>query len=194
MQSRLTARVLAACLQALGLVAILAVPGWAQKPDVDPTYANGTTVYMIAPKIIANPAPNLLAQAPPLYLLVYPVNPTGSTTLGRITLPSGYQPQCDPCFHPGLPLPLVYHDHLITGAPGFGKDGTAGSFKGPWRLVIMIYNPAVALAPGFQPITSDEDLDAAKAVGAFLPVSSGPDPYEIETGSVVICPVVSAQS
>src|SRR2546428_9360729 len=43
------------------------------------------------------------------------------TTLFR-SLPCGYQPHCNPCFHPGLAPQLVYHDHLLEGAPGFGPD------------------------------------------------------------------------
>src|SRR5439155_9836065 len=139
------------------------------------------------PKLITNPSPNELAQAPPLYLMVYPVNPSGRTDLGPVTLPCGYQPHCNPCFHPGLAPQLVYHDHLLEGAPGFGPDGTARDMKAPWRLIIRIYNPAFALDPNFVPIKADSDLAAADAAGEFLPISAGPNPYEIETGIVVIC-------
>src|SRR4051794_32137666 len=54
---------------------------FADKPVIDPTYANGQTVYMIGPHLITDPNPKLLEHAEELYLLVYPVNPTGSTTL-----------------------------------------------------------------------------------------------------------------
>src|SRR5262245_56315490 len=72
--------------------------------EIDPSYANDTVVYMIGPHMITNPNPHLLAQAEPLYILAYPLNfnPTCTSTCAPQTLPSGYQPQCNPCFHPGL--------------------------------------------------------------------------------------------
>ena len=45
------------------------------KPEIDPTYANGTTVYMIGPHIIPNARatmPNAYAHAEELYLVSYP--------------------------------------------------------------------------------------------------------------------------
>lgn len=176
------------------LLVSLLVPGLASaaKPEIDPSYADGRIVYMIGPHLITNPNPNLYAQSEELYLLVYPINPTGSTTLGTITLPSGYQPNCDPCFHPGIPLEFAYHDHILTGAPGLGKNGTAGEFKSPWKIILLIYNPDVALSPTFTPITSAKDIDAAEAAGTFLPINPGAaNQFEIETGTVLICPLVS---
>jgi hypothetical protein len=168
----------------------------AAQQEIDPSYANGVTVYMIGPHMITNPNPNLLAQAEPLYILAYPLNstPVCTSNCPPVTLPSGYQPQCNPCFHPGLPPVFAYHDHVLEGAPGFGKNGTAGDFKGPWRIIVLLYNPAVAMSPSFQPITSDEALDAAEAAGAFLPISNGSNPYEVETGVVLICPLVSSHA
>ena len=164
----------------------------ADKPEIDPSYVDGKTYYMIGPHLITGANPNLLAQAQELYLLAYPLNPNGLTTLGQLTLPSGYQPQCDPCFHPGLPLVFVYHDHVLTGAPGLGKAGTAGNFKGPWKIIVLMYNPEAALAPDFKPITSASDIDAAEAAGKFLPINpSAANPFEIITGNVLICPLVS---
>src|SRR5258706_8923861 len=172
------------------------VPSAHAAQEIDPSYANGQTVYMIGPHMNTNPNPQLLAHAPELYLLVYPLNASGCTsTCPPMTLPSGYQPQCNPCFHPGLPIPFVYHDHLLTGAPGFGKDGTAGGFQGPWQLVLLMYNPTFAFSPGFTPITSDEALDTAEAAGAFLPINQGAsNPYEVATGSLLICPLVSSHA
>ena len=167
----------------------------AAKPTIDPTYANGQTVYMIGAHLNTSPSPQLLQQAQELYLVVYPLNPTGSTTLGRLTLPSGYQPQCDPCFHPGLPLPFVYHDHVITGSPGQGTSGTAGQFKAPWKIIVVMYSPAVALSPSFAPVTSVAALDAAEANGWFLPINhGGANPFEVQTGHVLICPLVSSHA
>ena len=164
--------------------------------EIDPSYANGVTVYMIGPHMITNPNPNLLAQAEPLYILAYPLNsdPTCTSDCPPHTLPSGYQPQCNPCFHPGLPPVFAYHDHVLEGAPGFGKNGTAGDFKGPWRIIVLMYNPVVAMSSSFQPVTSDEALDAAETAGEFLPISGGSNPYEVETGVVLICPLVSSHA
>jgi len=174
----------------------------AGKPEIDPTYANGKTVNMIGPHLIVDAKdtqPNLYAHSEELYLLVYPQLTVPAPGAGPITLPSGYQPQCDPCFHPGLPAPFVYHDHVITGAPGMGVNGTAGQYKGPWKMILLVYNPAYAYSPSFTPITSANAVDAAEAAGnVFLPVNAGlqagPNPYEIETGNVLICPTVSSNA
>ncbi|HKW02272.1 MAG TPA: hypothetical protein VJN96_20785 [Vicinamibacterales bacterium] len=166
------------------------------KPEIDPTWANGQTVYMIGPHVIENARanqPNLYAQAEELYLAVFPQNPPPTLLSGPITLLSGYQPQCNPCFHPGLPLPFVFHDHIITGAPGMGKNGTAGEFKAPWKIIIVMYDPAYANSQGFHPLTSAAALDAAEqAGGILLQINPGAaNPFEIETGNVLICPIVS---
>jgi len=175
-------------------VALLGGPAQAAKPEIDPTYANGETVYMIGPRLIEGAAttqPHLYAAAEELYLLVYPVNPNGTDT-DQKTLPSGYMPQCDPCYHPGLPGTFVYHDHVLVGAPGFGRNGTALDNKGPWKIILLMYNPEVALAPDFTPITDAADLATAEAEGEFLPINQGPgNPFEVDTGNVLICPVVS---
>jgi len=169
----------------------------AAKPEIDPTYANGTVVYMIGPHIIQNARetmPNAYAHAEELYLLTYPQQTEPAPGAGPITLPSGYQPQCNPCFHPGLPASLVYHDHVITGAPGMGTNGTAGDYKAPWKIIVLVYNPAYAAAPGFMPIKSAADIDKAEAAGGvFLPINTTPggNPYEIDTGNLLICPTVS---
>ena len=183
----------------LGLVALGLVFGasaFADKPEIDATYANGQTVSMIGPHLIVNASqtnPNLYTHAEELYLLSYPAG-----TGGPITLPSGYQPQCNPCFHPGLPAPFVYHDHVLTGAPGLGTNGTAGEFKGPWKIIVLAYNPAYASSPSFTPIKSADDIDAAEGAGVFLPINAdhaaGPNPYEVDTGNVLICPTVSSHA
>jgi len=147
------------------------------KPEIDPTYANGTTVYMIGPHLIVNARetmPNAYAHAEELYLV-------------------RYQPQCNPCFHPGLPAPFVYHDHVITGAPGMGVNGTAGAYKAPWKIIVLVYNPAYVTSPTFRPITSAAAVDAAEAAGnVFLPINAGgSNVYEVDTGNLLICPTVS---
>jgi hypothetical protein len=177
----------------------IAQPGSATtaiKPEIDPTYANGTTVYMIGPHIIENARttmPNAYEHAEELYLLVYPQASTPQPGAGPVTLPSGYQPQCNPCFHPGLPPQFVYHDHVITGAPGMGNNGTAGKYKAPWKIILLVYNPAYVASPSFVPLTSEAAVDAAEQAGnVFLPINTGGEnPYEIDTGNLLICPTVS---
>jgi hypothetical protein len=174
------------------------------KPDVDPTWVNGQTVYMIGPHLDVDAIdnqPNLYAQAEELYLMVFPQVPPPTLLSGLITLPGGYRPQCNPCFHPGLPLPFVFHDHIISGAPGHGNNGTAGEFKGPWKVMVVLYDYGWTQSPAFRPLTSADDLDAVEAAGgqagghavlAPKPAGApGPNPFEIETGNVLICPIVS---
>lgn len=184
------------------VVFVLPVTATADKPEIDPTYANGQTVYMIGPHLIVDARdtqPNLYAHSEELYLLTYQQATLPAPGAGAITLPSGYQPQCNPCFHPGLPAPFVYHDHVITGAPGMGNNGTAGAFKAPWKIIVLMYNPNYSNSRTFKPITSADDIDAAEAAGGvFLPINAdlkaGSNPYEIDTGNVLICPIVSSHA
>ncbi|HMA20896.1 MAG TPA: hypothetical protein VKO87_08825 [Gemmatimonadaceae bacterium] len=169
------------------------------KPEIDPTYANGKTVYMIGPHMVVNARetmPNTYQHAEELYLVVYPQQEVPAPGAGPITLPSGYQPQCDPCFHPGLPAPFVYHDHVIPGAPGMGTAGTASGMKAPWKLILLMYNPAYVLSPTFTPLKSEAEIDAAEEAGnVFLPINAGGDnQYEIDTGNLLICPIVSSHA
>ena len=197
MRTRFTALVLALAAAAL----VFATAATADKPEIDPTWANGQAVNMIGPHLIPDARdtqPNLYAHAEELYLLVFPQTTLPDpATAGPITAGGGYQPQCNPCFHPGLPHMFVYHDHVISGAPGMGNNGTAGDFKGPWKIILLIYNPAYAYSPGFQPITSQAAIDAAEATGntnVFLKAFGGPNPYELDTGNVLICPIVSSHA
>ena len=158
------------------------------KPDIDPTYANDTVVYMIGPHVIvgANVSmPNAYEHAEELYLVTYPQD--------SLPLPSGYQPQCNPCFHPGLPPLFVYHDHVITGAPGMGNHGTAGEYKAPWKIIILRYDPDYIASPNFKPLTSAAAIDAAEHPGLHIlqTIGNGPNPYEIDTGNLLMCPTVS---
>src|SRR5207249_1684965 len=77
---------------------------------------------------ITSPSPAELAAANYLYLVTYPVDAT-ATGGAPVTFASGYQPNCDPCWHPGLPAAFVYHDHVLSGAP------TLGNASAPRRLV-----------------------------------------------------------
>lgn len=148
-------------------------------------YADGQTYTMIGATLVTNASPGML-NAPPIYILGYRTAPG---TTGSITLPSGYQPQCNPCAQE----PMAYHDHVLTGEPGAGTAGTAGDYLAPWRVVIMRYTPGYANSADFHPVTSDTELAAAEAAGEFLPINpAGPNPYEIWTDNVLICPLVRA--
>lgn len=168
-----------------GVLAVAAVAGAlaaapltaAAAPQPEAVYADGQTYTMLGVTLITNASPGILS-APPIYILGY-VTPPGTT--GPITLPSGYQPQCNPC----LEEPIAYHDHLIPAAPG------SAGYKAPWRIVAMVYNPAWSSRPGFKPITDDSQLPAAEAAGEFLPIDPGAaNPYERWTTNVLVCPVV----
>jgi hypothetical protein len=185
-------RTLPALSIALLLTVATAGSASAAKPDIDPSYVDGRTVAMIGPHVIDQPSAGLYARAEELYFIVYPINPDGRTDLGHLVLPSGSTPQCDPCFHPGVPLEFGYHDHVLTGAPGLGGIGTAGVFVAPWKIVVLMYDPAVIDSPDFAPVTSEAALDAAETAGWFLPINDGADnPFELETGQVLICPITS---
>jgi len=184
--TRLLIRFAGACAVAICLLGA-AGTARAAKPDIDPSYVDGKTYYMIGPHMITNPSPALFEHSEELYIVAYPWDGTTPPAFA-----SGYVPQCDPCYHPGLPVQFVYHDHVLSGAPGLGNNGTAGDFKGPWKIIVMMYSPAALTDPNFKPVTSELDLDAAEAAGVFLPINPGAEnPYEVITGSVLICPLVS---
>ena len=157
-------------------------------PSGEPAYADGQTYWMHSTHVISGASGGLL-NAPPIYILGF-TPPSGTATGASITLPSGYQPQCNPC----LLEPVDYHDHLLTGEPGSGKNGTARDYRAPWRVVIMHYDPAYSNRTDFEPVTSDDQLAAAEAAGEFLPINTTGqgDPYEIWTDSVHIFPLVQA--
>jgi len=184
-------RSLAARLSAMLMLAVALITASgnakAAKPEIDEVYAQGNTYYMIGPHTITNPNPHLFAQSEELYIVAYPWDGTTAPVLA-----SGYTPQCNPCYHPGLPTPFVYHDHVLSGAPGLGNNGTAGEFKGPWKLILVMYNASVLSDPNFQPVTSEEELDAAEQAGEFQVINPGAlNPYEIITPNILICPFVS---
>lgn len=170
------------------LLLLASTAGLAQAREGSETvYANGQTWTMLTPHAITDPSPNLLASAPPFYVMAFPMRS------GQPILPPGYAPQCDPCL--GVPVP-PYHDHLLTSAPGFGVNGTARDYEGPWHVVLMMYNPAYVLSGHFVPVMSDEDLAAAEGAHEFLPIagSAAPDPYELGLPVVLICPIVSSHA
>ncbi len=163
-------------------------------------YANGQLYCMLAPHVNTNPSPGLLAHAEELYLTAYFPLPSGCditnpSTCGPETLPGGFQPNCNPCFHGGPFNSFPYHDHVLAGAPGSGRSGTAGTFEAPWVIIILVYDPAVSNQPGFTPLKSAAAIDAGEASGMFSVINPGAaNTYEINSGVVLICPVVQQHS
>ncbi len=165
---------------ALGAFALLPASAPAGT-DTEQVYADGQTYQMIGATLVTAASPGILS-APPLYLMGFPASGTDP-----ITLPSGYQPQCNPCDH----SPFHYHDHVLTGEPGAGISGTAGDYESPWRIVVMLYTHAYAYSANFKPVTSDDQIAAAEAAGEFAPINPGaPNPYQVWTTQVLICPVI----
>jgi hypothetical protein len=74
-----------------------------------------------------------------------------------------------------------------------GVNGTAGAYKAPWKIIVLVYNPAYVASPTFRPITSAAAVDAAEAAGnVFLHINTvGSNIYEVDTGNLLICPTVS---
>ncbi len=177
---------------ALGVLMGLAPSGRAAGPCGELVYANGQEFCIFIAKIIANPSAGLLRTAEPIYIAAFSHLPDGcniasQTTCHPETLPSGYQPLCNPCFHGGGLDNFPYHDHVMSGAPGFGADGTAGVMKGPWVLIIVAYDPAYSNQPSFTPFKSTSGIVAGEADGHFLAINPGAsNPDEINTGVVLI--------
>lgn len=174
---------------ALAVLALLIAPSrGSAAPSGEPAYADGATYWMHSEHVVTGASAGLLT-APPMYVLVF-TPPAGTSPGSSITLYSGYAPQCNPC----EAEPFAYHDHLLTGEPGSGTNGTAGDYTAPWRIVIMHYSPAYSNSPSFVPVTSDADLATAEAAGDFLPINASGhgDPYQIWTQNVLICPLVRA--
>lgn len=184
--TRATAARMAGRLAVLLTLLFVSATAQAAKPEIDPSYADGRVYYMIGPHSVANPTPQLFEQSQELYIVAYPWDGTNPPVFA-----SGYTPQCNPCYHPGLPATFVYHDHVLSGGTGLGNQGTAGEFKGPWKIILLLYVESVLTDKDFQPITSEADLDAAEQAGMFQMISDGPNPYEFVTPSILICPLVS---
>jgi hypothetical protein len=174
-------------LLAAALLVTCAVAGSASaqgKPDTESAYADGQTVTITAARFITNPSPQHLANANYLYLAAYPVDAT-ATGGSAVTFASGYQPNCDPCFHPGLPAAFVYHDHVLSGAPTLGDSST------PRHLIILLYRADSTTDPSFQPLKSVAAIKAGEASGMFQAIGSGSNPYEVDSGILVVTPSVS---
>lgn len=155
-------------------------------PSTEEVYGDGHVYEMVGATLKTTTSPGLLS-APPLYLIGYPT----AQSSGPLVLPSGYQPQCDPCDH----SPFHYHDHVVTGEPGAGTNGTAGDYRAPWHIVVMAYSPGYYNSPGFTPITSDDEIAAYEQARRMLPLNPGAaDPYQISTNMVLICPIIRQNS
>ena len=166
--------------------ALAFVSGAVADPQTENVYADGQT-YAINTRatVVFDASPGLLEQSSPMYLIGFTVLPG---TSGPITLPSGYQPQNN-----GLPSPVPYHDHVLTGAPGLGTSGTAGDYAAPLRLVRMQYTLAYTYDPAFVPITSVDQFAAAEAAGKLAVLNPGaPDPYQLWTTTVLVRPIVGS--
>ena len=154
-------------------------------------YADGTRYHMNIHHINLSPNAGELAAAEPLYLFFFPLNPLGLATLGPLAV-NGYHPQCDPCFHPGLPLPLVYHDHVVNGTPSLGQGGIAVEWQATRRPVAVMYNPAYIAGAGFTPLTTVAQVQAGEQAGAFLPINGGAsNPFELPQDVVVTIQLVA---
>lgn len=165
-----------AALIATGALVGTTLPALAAPPPLEPMYANDTVVFMSAPARAVGDVAGQTAQD--FYLIDYPV------------VPSGVHPLCDPCAQPpGIP---PFRDVVLNGSPGFGADGTAGSFNPNWHVLLLVYSPAWLMDPAFTPARSAAEVDAGEAAGHFLTVAQGTDnPFELDTGIVFVCVLVS---
>lgn len=182
----------AAMAQAASMTLALAAP-----PSTEVAYANGKLVNISTPNNSHNTGKNTAA---PFYLVVWTGTLPDACQQAVGTMPStdpctpidpinGYSPNCNPCHHFGVITPLDYHDHILAGAPGAGKNGTAWAYNPMWHVYLVLYNPVYLNGGDFVPFTSDETmLDAMSGPSAgdyFLPVSgladAGVPGFEVST-------------
>jgi hypothetical protein len=172
---------------AAALAAVIPVQG--AGPVLEPMYANDSTVFMSAPQAVAAGG---IQTSQDFYIVAYsrPTTPPD----GPITLGLNYHPLCDPCLFPGPPVP-AYRDVVLNGAPGFGTDGTAGSFNPNWHVFVVVPTHAWLTDPSFVPVRSTAELDAGEAAGHFLPINvGGENPFEMDTGIIFLCVLVSSHA
>jgi hypothetical protein len=183
---RKSALLMLALVSVVGALAFAA--GAVADTQTENVYVDGQT-YAIntGAAVIFDASPHLLEQSSPMYLIGFTVLPG---TTGPITLPSGYQPQNN-----GLPSPVPYHDHVLTGAPGLGTSGTAADYRVPLQIVRMQYTLAYTYDPAFVPITSVDQIVTAEAAGKLLVLNAGAgDPYQLWTTTVLVRPIVRPYS
>jgi hypothetical protein len=184
--------VAAALTLVMGLLTGLPAPARAAGPCAELAYANDHEFCIFIAKIITDPTAHLRATAEPIYIAAYFPLPVSCdthvpSTCHPETLPSGYMPQCNPCFHGGALNNFPYHDHVMAGAPGFGDNGTAGGMKGPWLLYVVAYDPTYSNQPSFAPLESAQEIATGEHSGDFLSINpNASNPYEIDTGVVLI--------
>ena len=81
---------------------------------------------------------------------------------------------------------------MLNGSPGFGTNGTAGSFNPNWHVFVVVPSPGWLADPKFAPVRSVAELDAGEAAGHFLPINAGgANPFEFDTGITFLCVLVS---
>jgi hypothetical protein len=167
---------------------LLALVGWlgsmvgvaSAKPALEPMYANDTIVYMSAPQHAV--AAGAAQTEQDFYLIAYPI------------VPAGVHPLCNFSCPGPSDVPQV-RDVVLNGSPGFGTQGTAGSFNPNWHVFVAVYSPQWLLNPDFQPVRSAAELDAGEAAGHFLPINRvGDNPFEVDTGVTFLCVLVSSNA
>lgn len=153
-------------------------------------YADGVAYHMNIHRINLSPSAGEIAAAQPLYVVVFPINPMGRIDLGALAV-NGYYPQCDPCFHPGLPLQLVYHDHVLNGTPAFGPGTSAEDWQATRHPIAVMYNPDYVNSAAFLPLTTVAEVQAGEQSGLFLPINPGAtNPFELGQDVVITIELV----
>jgi hypothetical protein len=170
-----------AILTAVGASIVSAGTGIAAGQAVEPMYANDSTVFMKAPQDEAAIAG--VRNDQDFYLIAYPALPSfGSPPLCNHSCP-------DPSVVPSV------HDVVLSGTPGFGTDGTAGSYNPHWHVIALLYTRAWVASPSFMPARSTDEIDAGEALGHFAPIAPGTDnPFERDTLHIFLCVVVSSHA
>ena len=156
-------------------------------------YADGATYHMNIHHINLSPTAEEMAAAEPIYVVVFPINPLALTNLGPLSV-QGYNPQCDPCFHPGLPLRLVYHDHVLSGTPNTGVGGGAQDWEAVRHPIAVMYSPDFINSVGFRPLTTVAQVQAGERYGDFLPINGDPSAanrYELPQNVVITIELVA---
>jgi hypothetical protein len=153
----------------------------ASKPCMQKAYMNGQLYCFSVERPVNNASQALIAKSQVMYVLTYPqLNSQCSKNYSgckALTLLSGYTPQCDPCVQE---TPFPYHDHILSGLPASGENGT-------WAIVVVAYNPSFSSKVGFNPITSAQNLAVDEQSGAFARINpNGPNQYEVHTTTVLV--------
>jgi hypothetical protein len=154
---------------------------------VQRAYVNGKVYCFSVERPVNNASQALIASSQIMYVVTYPqFNSQCSGNLSSCkpqTLSSGYEPQCDPCVQEA---PFMYHDHVLSGLPASGDNGT-------WAIVVVAYAPSFSNQASFNPITGSQAITAGESAGDFARINpNGPNPYEIHTRTVLVFSVYPA--